>query len=106
MSLYTGTQSAGLTVGRSFANRCNDDRLGGNRLLLVGKRELTTIHLDQLQDSPSTVLLKKLFPLSLDTQDAKQHVYCPFTNSLKFRELKGMKKVEKDMKQSKDDLKA
>ncbi|KAI3417494.1 hypothetical protein GPALN_013216 [Globodera pallida] len=43
------------------------------------------IHLDQLQDSPSTVLLKKLFPLSLDTQDAKQHVYCPFTNSLKFR---------------------
>ncbi|KAI3416765.1 protein tyrosine kinase activity protein [Globodera pallida] len=52
-----------------------------NRLLLVGKRELTTIHLDQLQDSPSTVLLKKLFPLSLGAQDAKQLVYDPFTNT-------------------------
>uniref|UniRef100_A0A183CFH2 Guanylate cyclase domain-containing protein n=1 Tax=Globodera pallida TaxID=36090 RepID=A0A183CFH2_GLOPA len=39
------------------------------------------IHLDQLQDSPSTVLLKKLFPLSLAAQDAKQLVYDPFTNT-------------------------
>ncbi|KAL3084014.1 hypothetical protein niasHS_008886 [Heterodera schachtii] len=52
-----------------------------NRLLLVSKRELMTIHLDQLQDSPSTVLLKKLFQLSLGAQDAKQLVFDPFTNT-------------------------
>ena len=49
-----------------------------NRLLLVGNRELLQIQLDQLQQDSATITPKRIFQLSIGSQDAKQLVFDPF----------------------------